>query len=520
MRGATALFGAIIVASTFTIPYNAARPHFHAQVQTERPEVPLTWDDAAMASLEVPLADPKGSPKHVPAAYYYKIPVRPIYKQYPVYAPGHEPGGYLDRLKHAEPEILWDESTTPPLKTDVDWVRAGKIVFEAPVVIDDEDGHGVLSAGDIRSSEFYKKTGMPISQDGRMPFASYVIRKKGSVEVGQFACSMCHTRVLPDGTTIEGAQGNVAFDRSVAYAMRELRPPAQAYYAAERQLFSAPWLEPDPEAVLNGMSLEETASVYDAIPPGVMARQRSSPLYPPQIPDLIGVKDRSYLDRTGLQRHFGAVDLMRFAALNQGGDDLASFAGFIPVDAPEFKKLPDPAAKSVGGRYSDTQLYALARYVYSLEPPPNPNKPDALAARGKVIFEREGCGLCHAPPIYTNNRLTPVKGFTPSAEAYKSDKVMNVSVGTDSRLALNTRRGTGYYKVPSLMGVWYRGPFEHNGSVATLEDWFDPKRLDEDYVPTGFKGYGVKTRAVKGHRFGLDLSEQDRKALIAFLKTL
>jgi hypothetical protein len=70
------------------------------------------------------------------------------------------------------------------------------------------------------------------------------------------------------------------------------------------------------------------------------------------------------------------------------------------------------------------------------------------------------------------------------------------------------------------MGVWYRGPFEHNGSVATLEDWFDPKRLDEDYVPTGFKGYGVKTRAVKGHRFGLDLSEQDRKALIAFLKTL
>jgi len=79
MRGATALFGAIIVASTFTIPYNAARPHFHAQVQTERPEVPLTWDDAAMATLEVPLADPRGSPKHVPAEYYYKIPVRPIY---------------------------------------------------------------------------------------------------------------------------------------------------------------------------------------------------------------------------------------------------------------------------------------------------------------------------------------------------------------------------------------------------------------------------------------------------------
>jgi hypothetical protein len=71
-----------------------------------------------------------------------------------------------------------------------------------------------------------------------------------------------------------------------------------------------------------------------------------------------------------------------------------------------------------------------------------------------------------------------------------------------------------------LKGVWYRGPFVHNGSVATLEDWFDPRRLRDDYVPTGFRGYGVTARAVKGHPFGLDLSGEDRKALIAFLKTL
>jgi len=39
-------------------------------------------------------------------------------------------------------------------------------------------------------------------------------------------------------------------------------------------------------------------------------------------------------------------------------------------------------------------------------------------------------------------------------------------------------------------------------------------------VPTGFKGSGVKTRAVKGHIFGLNLSADDKRALIAFLKTL
>ena len=114
----------------------------------------------------------------------------------------------------------------------------------------------------------------------------------------------------------------------------------------------------------------------------------------------------------------------------------------------------------------------------------------------------------------------PVDGFTVPPEHKKKYDILPMSIGADPRSALQTRRGTGYYKAPSLKGVWYRGPFEHNGSVATLEDWFDPNRLKDDYVPTGFKGYGVKTRAVKGHEFGLQLSPEDKRALIAFLKTL
>jgi hypothetical protein len=62
--------------------------------------------------------------------------------------------------------------------------------------------------------------------------------------------------------------------------------------------------------------------------------------------------------------------------------------------------------------------------------------------------------------------------------------------------------------------------FPHDGSCATLEDWFDPRRLRDDYVPTGFKGYQVERRAVPGHEFGLKLSPDDKLALIAFLKTL
>lgn len=96
----------------------------------------------------------------------------------------------------------------------------------------------------------------------------------------------------------------------------------------------------------------------------------------------------------------------------------------------------------------------------------------------------------------------------------------NVTTGTDPSLALKTRKGTGYYKVPSLKGLWYRGLIEHSGSIARLEEWFDPKRLRDDYIPSGWKGPGVKTRAVKGHEYGLNLSAADKRALIAFLKVL
>jgi hypothetical protein len=74
--------------------------------------------------------------------------------------------------------------------------------------------------------------------------------------------------------------------------------------------------------------------------------------------------------------------------------------------------------------------------------------------------------------------------------------------------------------VPSLKGLWYRDMFPHDGSCATLEDWFDPRRLRDDYRPTGWKGDGSATHSVLGHNFGLNLSLEDKNALIAFLRTL
>ena len=485
--------------------------------QTPSSNVPKTWDDAEMAALEIPLANPTGSPKQVASDYYYRIPVRAIYKSYPVYAAGHEPSGYLESLKHKDPTIYWDDKGhAPPLETDADWIRAGEQVFDAPI---GDGGIGGSEPTDlyVRDPKFLEATGALVAEDGTLPYFRYVVKKKGEVEIGVLACGMCHTRVMPDGTVLKGAQGNFPLDRYLAFDY--LRSGTKAAQLLERSLYATPWITSDPLPSTSSMPLEQIAEVHRTIPPGVVARNRTSPFAPAQVPDLIGVKDRKYLDRTGLQQQHAIVDLMRYAALNQGGDDLANFNGFVPVDFPDFKKLPK-IEELERDRYSDEQLYALALYVYSLKPPPNPNKFDALAERGQKLFKSENCIMCHIPPVYTNNKLTIATGFTPPADAEKKYDILPLSVGTDSNLALKTRRGTGYYKVPSLRGVWYRGMFGHSGWCATLEDWLDPKRLRDDYVPTGYKPYGMKTYAVKGHPFGLDLSSEDRKALIAFLKTL
>jgi hypothetical protein len=131
-------------------------------------------------SVEIPLADPAGSPKHVSAAYYYKTPVRPIYKQYPVYAPGHEPPGYMNWLQQQDPAIVWDDGGhAPPLKTGADWIKAGEIVFSADVASAGETG-GLFTLSEVRDKQWYEKTGMPLTRSRRsvMRFGQRVPRRR------------------------------------------------------------------------------------------------------------------------------------------------------------------------------------------------------------------------------------------------------------------------------------------------------------------------------------------------------
>ena len=208
---------------------------------------------------------------------------------------------------------------------------------------------------------------------------------------------------------------------------------------------------------------------------------------------------------------FAAPRTWRYAALIVGADRM---------DFGSYRILSDNQRR-VRFRYADEVLYAIGTYLMSLEPPKNPSRAaDEMVVRGQQVFRREGCVNCHVPPDYTSGKLTLAEGWQPPANHPNRDDIAAVSVGTDPGLALKTRKGTGFYKIPSLRGVWYRPRLLHDASMTSLEELFDAARLSPEYEPKGWNPPGVTRRAVPGHRFGLSLNDDDRKALLTFVRSL
>ncbi|MCA9712624.1 MAG: c-type cytochrome, partial [Myxococcales bacterium] len=140
--------------------------------------------------------------------------------------------------------------------------------------------------------------------------------------------------------------------------------------------------------------------------------------------------------------------------------------------------------------------WALAMYVYSLRPPPRPAPPDDDAvARGQALFDAH-CRGCHRDA------------------AGSGEPVPAQRVATDRALAFGTARGTGRYRPSPLVRVAEAGPYLHQGTVPTLDDVLDPARLRPDY-DRGTRGAG----AVPGHAFGTALPEDQRAAIVAYLRT-
>ncbi len=468
---------------------------------------PRHWNDRELADWATPVVGLSLRPGHFSEREFYAAPLDEYTRTYPVYFPGHEPEGYWQMLQSKKPEPL----LVPGPRTTAEWIAGGKIVFrELDVPIFRTYDPKIIAIA--RSVEEWKKLGGHPQKDGTVFGLRWIKSSKG-LGLAVSECAGCHIRIMPDGSMLDGPQFNDPGDGLIGKLVNEgiaAALPGDGPAMVQWRQFAVPWIPNDTHERLKKFSEKEFEELFASIPPGVFPRFNGSPFYPTKTPDLIGIKDRKYIDHTATHRLRGPADLMRYAALVTTAD---------PADFGPHRMLSDKQ-RIVLGSFTDDLLFALASYLWALEPPANPHPKDARSEAGRRIFTREGCAGCHTPPLYTNNKLTLAAGYTPPKDHPLRADIMPISVGTDPNLALKTRKGTGLYKVPSLKGVWYRGLLNHDGSVATLEDWFDPARLRDDYVPTGFKGYKVERRAVSGHEFGLKLPAEEKTALIAFLRTL
>ena len=517
-RKRSRLTGHILVASMLVGCLLRAMP-----TDTWKPEIPKTWDDAALADWATPVAGLNVRPTHISAREYDSLRVENL-RTYPVYFPGREPKGYWEMLQRVGPKPLIEPDT---LTTENDWIEAGRRVF-------DEADHLHLRTLDptfvaaARSPETFETAGVQPLPDGTV-FGSRWVPTKEGVALSFGNCNNCHLLYLPDGTRVPGAPtfaevsrtrdpkyrnpliNRVQFANRIVTGATPFRMGNEPLGTWLYRAYGVPWRSDN----LDERWKTTTKAEYDAMIGGLVrgggvGRWNGSLYYPAKIPDLIGIKDRKYIDHTATHLHRGIGDLMRYAALVS----FAETTDFGP------HHLLAETTKRVQARLSDEALYALAKYIYSLQPPPNPNPFDERADAGQKIFTREGCPRCHTPPLYTSNKLTLAEGFEPPPDVPSTLDILRISVGTDPGLALMTRKGTGYYKIPSLKGVWYRGHYLHSGSLASLEEMFDPDRLKETHVPGGWRPLNSQTLAVKGHEFGLHLDSAEREQLIAFLRTL
>jgi len=208
----------------------------------------------------------------------------------------------------------------------------------------------------------------------------------------------------------------------------------------------------------------------------------------------------------------------------------------------------------------------IQRYLLQMEPPKYPFPIDrARAARGGAIFT-DNCAKCHGTYgekwTYPNKVIpldeigTDPKRFEGVEVAY-GEAYQKSWFGQEEGEGLTDGkhiRASMGYQAPPLDGIWATAPYLHNGSVPTLYHVLNSKarpklytrsfktdEADYDKERVGWKVTDLKSpaapnlpsieqrkiydtskpgRSNAGHTYGDELSEEERWAVVEYLKTL
>jgi mono/diheme cytochrome c family protein len=227
----------------------------------------------------------------------------------------------------------------------------------------------------------------------------------------------------------------------------------------------------------------------------------------------------------------------------------------------QFMLSPLNSAATITGAEADFR--DIQAYLLSLEAPKYPYPIDKeLADKGHKIFGKT-CAQCHGNYgvnwSYPNKIVdldvigtdrTRFEGISAKVGEYYNKSWFAREKGDDGYKAAMP---TGY-QAPPLDGVWATAPYLHNGSVPTLYDMLNSKTRpkvftrsfktgeeDFDKIKVGWKvrilekdadrtlsAYERRKvydttapgRGNQGHTFGDDLTDEQRQAVIEYLKTL
>jgi mono/diheme cytochrome c family protein len=331
---------------------------------------------------------------------------------------------------------LWDGKTPATL---AEWVALGRrVFFEFPLRAE------VFMEWGLGKPALAKAVGVERTRDGAVPGLVVFANVDGQPRVG-ITCAICHTAVR-DGELVVGAAR-----RSFDYGRLRL-----AYFEDTRSAVAP-----------------ELAARMKTWGPGRADVTEDNDEDPVAIPDLWGLRDQTALTQAGTIRHASPLAL----AIRQDTQLLHT----------NHQRIRPPRELS----------WALAMFLYSLEPPPvRPATDPAHVARGSELFAVH-CRGCH------------------SNKSYGGEPMQVAKVGTDPALAKGQARGTGNYRPPPLVRVADGAPYLHHGAVRSLDELLSPARLAADY-----RGGRLGPGPIPGHRAGTELAAPERAALIAFLETL
>jgi hypothetical protein len=198
-------------------------------------------------------------------------------------------------------------------------------------------------------------------------------------------------------------------------------------------------------------------------------------------------------------------------------------------------------------------LKRVRDWIWTLPPPKYPFPIDkALASRGEPVYQKL-CTNCHGDHRFRDGVITgsQIGRVVPLAEIGTDPYRLNsytvafaanqYSLYPDSEYRFSHFRKTNGYANHPLDGIWLRAPYLHNGSVPTLRDILEPPERRPrvfyrgydvfDQVSVGFVSDGPEAQGYSrydtslpgngnsGHVYGTTLPDEDKRAIVEYLKT-